>query len=145
VSTDATIGIMGDERIARRRVRARFSEGEVVSAAHADDPGASRLPARFVSSAMAVYGPAGGVWVGGTATLTRTDLTFAANWPARGVGSGVIDAATPLREVHAVFVTPSFPADVVTVVGDRLTMRLRCCRAQAFADQIAAAVDAPTP
>jgi hypothetical protein len=141
----ATIGVVGDERIARRRVRARFAEGEVDSSAHADDPDATKLPARFVSSAMAVYGPAGGVWVGGTVTLTGTDLTFAANWPARGVGSGVTHAATPLREVHAVFVTPSFPADVVTVVGARVTMRLRCFRAQAFADQIAAAVDAPAP
>jgi hypothetical protein len=142
---DATIGVMGDERIARRHVRARLTEGEVESAAHADDPEATRLPERFISSAMAVYGPAGGVWVGGTVTLTPTGLTFTASRPARRVGSGVIDAAIPLREVRAVFVAPSFPADVVTVVGDRLTMRLRCRGAQAFAHQIAAAVDAPRP
>ena len=85
----------------------------------------------------------GGLWVGGTARLTTDELTFTPNAMNRMAHSGgTLDLAVPLVAVDAVTVERGFVTRIIVLAVGPAVAKVRCYKADAFADQIRAAVRA---
>lgn len=81
----------------------------------------------------------GGLWVGGTARLTRTDLTFQANAMNRAVHRGELDIEVPLHLIEDVEVRKGFATRIIAITVGQRVVKIRCYRADAFAERINAA------
>ena len=79
----------------------------------------------------------GGLWVGGRATLTRESLSFRPNSVNRGLHTGALDFEIPLGDIVSVEVRPAFVSSVIAMGTPRSDVKIRCFRADAFAQQIA--------
>ena len=85
----------------------------------------------------------GGLWVGGKARLTAEEFTFTPNAVNRMAhSSGSLDLAVPLGAVDAVTVERGFVTKIVVLAVGPGAVKVRCYRADAFADEIRAAVHA---
>lgn len=79
----------------------------------------------------------GGLWVGGTATLTDTHLLFGANAINDAIHKGGHAYATPLAEITAVEVKSGFLTRIIDVTTKNgATFSFRCFGAAAFAEKI---------
>ncbi len=81
----------------------------------------------------------GGLWVGGTATLTNLALRFAPNAVNRAIQTGTLDVVVPLADVVAVRYTPALVSSIVAIETRGYVFKVRCFGAKAFADAIEAA------
>ena len=80
----------------------------------------------------------GGTWVGGTATLTRTELSFKPS--ALNMGSARDTAvAVPLDKIANVTLEGGFITKIVRVETAEFVLRLRCYGAAEFMEKIRAA------
>lgn len=69
-------------------------------------------------------------------------ITFTPNSLNRALHDGELDLAVPLREVTSVAVDRGFVTRIITVAVGPDILTIRCDRADAFAEQIRAAVRA---
>ena len=124
---------MNDRILAVRRANA------LMTAAETDLP---PMPFRrpIESGLRPVRRMAGGLWVGGTATLTSEWLQFGANGMNRALHSGVIDARVELAEVTDVRTRWGMVTRIITVSTPYTSLVLRCFGARDFAEQIRDAV-----
>lgn len=84
--------------------------------------------------ATAIYG---GLWVGGRATLTREQLAFHPNRVNRAIHSaGSLDVEIPLSDIEKVEVLPGVLTRIIAITTKRRFVKIRCFRADAFADEI---------
>lgn len=84
--------------------------------------------------ATAIYG---GLWVGGRATLTREQLAFHPNSVNRAIHSeGSLDIEIPLSDIEKVEVLPGVLTRIIAITTKRQFVKIRCFRADAFADEI---------
>lgn len=82
----------------------------------------------------------GGLWVGGRATLTATELRFHPNAANRSIHSGELTITIPLPAVVSVEVRRGFVTRIIAVETPGYLLRLRCFGAKSFAEQIRSAV-----
>lgn len=131
---------MDDDVIASRTANALFAQAAVQY--QFAMPGRFTAPARGVIEAFRRH--YGGLWVGGTATLTRRHLSFAPN--ALNVAihrdGERLHTELDLRTVVGVEVQGGFVTKIVQVFVPGGVLKLRCWRAKGFADDILKAVRA---
>ena len=86
----------------------------------------------------------GGLWVGGKAELTATQLRFSANGVNKALhkGGDGLQFALPLAEVRHVRLRKAFVTHIVDVETDAGVYSLRCWSADGFARAIGSAVAA---
>jgi len=78
----------------------------------------------------------GGLWVGGTAVLTATALTFRPNDLNRAMHKGDLSFSVPLTEVSGVRFERGFVTSIVVVATPHGTFKLRCYGARQFKEEI---------
>lgn len=81
----------------------------------------------------------GGLWVGGRATLTTTELSFQPNATNRAFHTGTLDITVPLPAIAGVEVARGFVTKIIAIRTPRFVVKIRCYGAAAFADQIRSA------
>jgi len=83
----------------------------------------------------------GGLWVGGRATLTISDISFRPNAMNRAIQTGSMDIVVPLPAVVRVEVLRGFVTQIIAIHAPGFVVKIRCFNAHAFADQIRSAAD----
>src|SRR5262245_52560912 len=78
----------------------------------------------------------GGLWVGGTATLYATEVTFRPNALNTAIHAGDYSIAIPLADVSDVQVRFGFVTRIIDVITADGTLSIRCFGASRFADMI---------
>jgi len=74
--------------------------------------------------------------------LTQSTLEFSPNAVNRGVQKGQLDIRIPLTEITAVQTESAAVTNIIVIEGPGLTLKVRCFRAEKFAEQIRAASQA---
>ncbi|HEY1246098.1 MAG TPA: hypothetical protein VGF29_14825 [Hyphomicrobiaceae bacterium] len=108
----------------------------------------SRLVRALSSSRVldGMKGLMGGLWVGGTVSLTRDAVVFEPNWVNRLAHVRVASRALPLSHVVQVKDRSGWFTRIVDVrTDDNQTLTFRCYGAPAFARKIRGAVDGCRP
>lgn len=82
----------------------------------------------------------GGLWVGGTLTVTDQQVEFRANALNRAVQSGTLDIAVPLRSIAQVEVQPGFVTKIVAITVGYRQVKSRMYGADQVAETIRQAV-----
>lgn len=78
----------------------------------------------------------GGLWVGGRATLTNSQLSFEANLINRLVHMGELSVVVPLEQIEEVTLEKGFLTNIIVVKTSKSTLRLRCYGADDFMQRI---------
>jgi hypothetical protein len=78
----------------------------------------------------------GGLWVGGTATLTNSQLSFEPNAMNRLVQTGELSVVVPLKQIKEVTLEKGFFTNIIVVKTSKSTLRLRCYGADNFMQRI---------
>jgi len=99
-------------------------------------PGGDAIPAVLAAFKKAY----GGLWVGGRATLTDTELAFHPNAVNRAVQSGTLDIVVPLPAITGVEVERGVLTKIIAIRAAGSVVKIRCFGAREFADQIRSAV-----
>jgi hypothetical protein len=81
----------------------------------------------------------GGLWVGGRANLTSSELSFHPNALNRALQTGNMDVVLPLKAVTSVEVRRAFVTNIIAISTPGFLLKIRCYKADAFADRIRAA------
>ncbi len=82
----------------------------------------------------------GGLWVGGTLTVTDQQVAFHANALNRAVQSGTLDVALPLRSIGHVEVQSGFVTKIVVITVGYRQVKSRMYGAEQVAETIRQAV-----
>ncbi|MFT4226225.1 hypothetical protein [Micropruina sp.] len=82
----------------------------------------------------------GGLWVGGTLTVTDQQVEFHANALNRAVQSGTLDIALPLRSIAQVELQPGFVTKIVAITVGYRQVKSRMYGAEQVAETIRQAV-----
>src|SRR5579872_1537812 len=80
----------------------------------------------------------GGLWVGGRATLTNSQLSFEPNTMNRLVQTGELSVVVPLKQINEVTLEKGFVTNIIVVRTSKSTLRLRCYGANDFMQRIRA-------
>jgi hypothetical protein len=120
---------VSDQVIAKRNANALI---------HDVEPSFPVLPNRpMLLTMLAEFKQAnGGLWVGGKAVLTQSALEFSPNAVNRSLQKGHLDIRIPLPEITAVTVEPAAFTNIVVIAGPGFVFKVRCYRAEKFAEQI---------
>ena len=78
----------------------------------------------------------GGLWVGGRANLTKSQLSFYPNAMNRLVQTGELSVVIPLAQIKEVTLENGFFTNIIVVKTDKSTLRLRCYGANDFMQTI---------
>jgi hypothetical protein len=97
---------------------------------------------RSVERVLATFKRAyGGLWVGGRATLTTSDIRFRPNAVNRSIQTGSLDIVVPLPAVEDVQVLRGFVTRIIAIHTPGFVVKVRCFGADAFADKIRSAAN----
>ena len=95
---------------------------------------------RTVKGVLAAFKKAyGGLWVGGRATLTTSDVNFRPNAVNRAIQTGSLDIAVPLSAIVDIQVLRGFVTQIIAIHTPGYVVKVRCFGAKAFASQIRSA------
>jgi hypothetical protein len=78
----------------------------------------------------------GGLWVGGKATLTNSQLSFEPNAMNRLAQTGELSVVVPLYEIKGVTLQNAFLTNIIVIRTKKSTLRLRCFGAADFMQKI---------
>jgi hypothetical protein len=83
----------------------------------------------------------GGLWVGGTATLTNSQLSFEPNAMNRLAQVGELSVVVPLNQINEVTLEKGFFTNIIVVKTSTSTLRLRCYGADEFMQRVRVAAN----
>ncbi len=120
---------MSDQVIAKRNANALIQDVE---------PSLPMLPFKpmLLTKMNELKQAYGGLWVGGKAVLTQSTLEFSPNAVNRSLQKGELDIRIPLTEITAVRTESAAITNIIVIEGPVLTFKVRCFRAEKFAEQI---------
>lgn len=122
-----------------------MSIGDIRKAANAFIPNATAsevLPAFALGAIDRFKGKHGGLWVGGTVSVSESGVSFSPNRLNRAVHDGLEPIDVPAKEIRAVRYEFGWIAGIVVVEHMRGEFRFRCYGAKRLAANMAALVRA---